>query len=67
MPVWAIVLVTVSSVPERVVPPAPKVTEKKAGSSVASGPRATARFSSPAGVLGGNSSTLKTLGCLYWL
>src|SRR4051812_12523329 len=67
MPVWAIVVLTVSIVPERVVPPAPKVTEKNDGSSAASGPRATARFSFPAGVLGGNSSTLKSFGCLYWV
>src|SRR5919107_2123422 len=67
MPVWLLVLSAVSMVPERVVPPAPKVTEKNAGFSVASGPRATERFSSPAGVLGGNNSTLKTLGCLCWL
>src|ERR671916_2920782 len=66
-PVSVIVLVTVSMVPERVVPPAPNVTEKNAGSSAASGPRDAARFSSPAGVLGGNSSMLKTLGYLYWL
>src|SRR3990170_532512 len=67
MPVSVIVLDTVSIVPERVVPPAPKVTEKNAGSSAASGPRDAVRFSSPAGVLGGNSSMLKTLGYLYWL
>src|SRR5215204_203901 len=67
MPVLAIVLSTVSIVPERVVPPAPKVTEKNAGPSAASGPRAIARFSSPAGVLGGNSSTLKPLVCLRWV
>src|ERR687890_1883603 len=67
MPVLAIVLATVSIVPERVVPPAPNVTEKKLGPSAASGPRATERFSSPAGVLGGNSSTLKTLGCFCWV
>src|SRR5919202_4997314 len=64
MPVSVLVLITVSMVPERVVPPAPKVTEKNAGPSDASGPRAAARFSSPAGVLGGNSSTLKNLECL---
>src|ERR671910_3285718 len=67
MPVSLIVLSTVSMVPERVVPPAPKVTEKNAGSSAASDPRDAARFSSPAGVRGGNSSMLKTLGYLYWL
>src|SRR5215210_120072 len=67
MPVSALVLAAVSMVPERVVPPAPKVTEKNAGLSAASGPRATVRFFSPAGVLGGNSSTLKTLGYLYWV
>ena len=60
-PVSAFVLFAVSMVPERVVPPAPNVTEKNAGLSAASGPRAAARFSSPASVLGGNSSMLKTL------
>src|SRR5215218_1056719 len=48
MPVWLLVLSAVSMVPERVVPPAPKVTEKNAGLSAASGPRATERFSAPA-------------------
>src|SRR3989337_1277048 len=67
IPVSLFVLVTVSMVPERVVPPAPKVTEKNAGPSDASGPRAAVRFSSPAGVLGGNNSTLKTFGCFCWL
>jgi hypothetical protein len=67
VPVSFIVLTTVSMVPERVEPPAPKVTEKNAGSSAARGPRAALRFSSPADVLGGNNSTLKALGCFRWL
>src|SRR4051812_4234042 len=50
---------TVASVPSRVEPPAPNVTEKKAGLPCASWRRATRSFSMPSSVLGGKNSTLK--------
>src|SRR5215467_11821102 len=50
---------TVSSVPSRVEPPAPNVTEQKAGLSDASVRRAARSFSAPSAVLGGKNSTLQ--------
>src|SRR5579859_991795 len=52
---------TVSSVPSRVEPPAPKVTEKKSGSSAASCCHVSRSLDFPAGVFGGKNSKLKTL------
>jgi bacterioferritin-associated ferredoxin len=49
---------TVSSVPSRVEPPAPNVTEQNAGSSCASCRRAARSFSTPSGVRGGKNSRL---------
>ena len=49
---------TVSSVPSRVEPPAPNVTEQNAGFSSASFLRAARNFSAPSAVLGGKNSTL---------
>src|SRR5713101_8173221 len=51
---------TVASVPSRVDPPAPYVTEKNAGSSCASCLRVARSFSIPWGVFGGKNSKLKT-------
>ena len=45
--------------PERVVPPAPNVTEKKSGPSVARRVRALSRRAAPFGPLGGKNSILK--------
>src|ERR1700693_3280285 len=50
---------TLSRVPSRVEPPAPKVTEKNAGLNCASCLRAMRSFSIPAGVFGGKNSKLK--------
>src|SRR6266513_2004726 len=50
---------TVSSVPSRVDPPAPKVTEQNAGLSSAIDRRAARSFSTPSAVFGGKNSTLK--------
>src|SRR6185295_13556634 len=52
---------TVSSVPSRVEPPAPKVQEKKRGLSVASSCHAARSFALPSGVLGGKNSKLLTI------
>src|SRR5437763_3729026 len=49
---------TVASVPSRVDPPAPNVTEQNAGFSGASCLRAARSFSTPSGVRGGKNSTL---------
>src|SRR2546425_6581001 len=53
---------TVSSVPSRVEPPAPNVTEQNAGLSSASDRRAARSFSTPSGVFGGKNSTLNIRG-----
>src|SRR5258705_12102379 len=57
---------TVESVPSRVEPPAPKVTEKNPGFSCASCFVVARSFSTPSGVLGGKNSKLKTRGCPRW-
>src|SRR5512143_3232329 len=51
---------TVASVPSRVEPPAPNVTEQNAGSSCASCLRVARSFSTPSGVRGGKNSRLQT-------
>src|SRR5206468_11939554 len=50
---------TVSSVPSRVEPPAPNVTEQNAGFKSASVRRAARSFSAPSTVRGGKNSTLQ--------
>src|SRR5262245_37954067 len=52
---------TVSSVPSRVDPPAPKVHEKKRGLSFASSCQAPRSFALPSGVFGGKNSKLLTI------
>src|SRR2546423_9893283 len=52
---------TVSSVPSRVEPPAPKVQEKKRGLSAASSCQVARSFALPSGVLGGKNSKLLTI------
>src|SRR4051812_50104327 len=52
---------TVSSVPSRVEPPAPKVQEKNRGLSLASSCQAARSFSFPSGVFGGKNSKLYAL------
>ena len=49
---------TVSSVPSRVEPPAPNVTEQNAGPSCASCARAARSFATPSSVRGGKNSKL---------
>ena len=49
---------TVASVPSRVLPPAPNVTEQNAGRSCESWRRAARSFSTPSGVRGGKNSRL---------
>ena len=51
---------TVASVPSRVEPPAPKVTEQNAGFNCASCRRVARSFSMPSGVRGGKNSRLKS-------
>src|SRR5262245_1450933 len=53
---------TVASVPSRVEPPAPNVTEQNAGLSCFSCRRAARSFSIPSGVRGGKNSRLKWRG-----
>ena len=50
-----------ASVPSRVEPPAPNVTEQNAGFSCASCARAARSFATPSGVLGGKNSKLNVL------
>src|SRR4051812_21958309 len=52
---------TVSSVPSRVEPPAPKVQEKKRGLSAASSCQAARSFAFPSGVFGGKNSKLLSI------
>src|SRR3954470_3048427 len=52
---------TVSSVPSRVEPPAPKVQEKNRGLSAASSRQAARSFAFPTGVLGGKNSKLLSI------
>src|SRR2546430_17704548 len=52
---------TVSSVPSRVEPPAPKVQEKKRGLSAASSRHVARSFALPSGVFGGKNSKLLTI------
>src|SRR2546429_6318441 len=52
---------TVSSVPSRVEPPAPKVQEKKAGLSAPSFCQVSRSLARPSGVFGGKNSKLRTL------
>src|SRR5687767_7251083 len=52
---------TVSSVPSRVEPPAPKVQEKKRGLSAASACQVARSFALPCGVFGGKNSKLLTI------
>ena len=51
---------TVASVPSRVDPPAPKVTEQNAGLSAANSLRAARSLSTASGVRGGKNSRLQT-------
>ena len=55
---------TVASVPSRVEPPAPNVTEQNAGFSCASCARAARSFVTPSGVRGGKNSRLSTCAAL---
>src|SRR2546422_5932529 len=52
---------TVSSVPSRVEPPAPKVHEKKRGLRSARSCQAARSFALPSGVFGGKNSKLLTI------
>src|SRR3954468_17912777 len=52
---------TVSSVPSRVVPPAPYVQEKNRGLSAASSRQAARSFAFPSGVFGGKNSKLLSI------
>src|SRR4051812_17001287 len=52
---------TVSSVPSRVEPPAPKVQEKNRGLSAASSCQAARSFAFPSGVFGGKNSKLLSI------
>src|SRR5207248_4622460 len=52
---------TVSSVPSRVEPPAPKVQEKKRGLRSASSCQVARSFALPSGVFGGKNSKLLTI------
>src|SRR6266850_4035553 len=56
---------TVSSVPSRVEPPAPKVQEKKRGLSLASSCQVARSFSLPSTVFGGKNSKLKALASIH--
>jgi hypothetical protein len=49
---------TVASVPSRVEPPAPKVTEQNAGFNAAKSRRAARSFATPSSVFGGKNSRL---------
>src|SRR5439155_20518612 len=55
---------TVSSVPSRVEPPAPKVQEKKRGLSLASSCQVARSFSLPSAVFGGKNSKLNALASI---